>query len=286
MTETQTRVRIEKTKEHEINEHEINEHEISEHESVEPLLSFENVELVYPKTESLALTGLSFELYPGEFVYLAGPSGAGKSSLLRICMGMVKPTSGQVKFLSQRVDLLSGRVLAGLRRRVGVVFQDFKLLEELSVYDNVAFVLRALELPEKLVQHRTYEALELVGLLRERGKLPDELSGGQTQRVAFARAIVPRPQLLLADEPTGNLDEENTQVLVELLETISQGGTSLLVATHNTQVLSETTHRILHLEEGHLVTDLERRSDIAEATSGDDLVLDVIESLESFENET
>ncbi len=204
-----------------------------------------------------ALHALSFALEPGEFAFLVGPSGAGKTTLLKLINREIRPTSGEVWVDGMAAHGLDVKQVPELRRRVGVVFQDFKLLPRLTVLENVAFALQVtdISITEQESRDRALDALEAVGLGERAEAFPAELSGGQQQRVAIARAVVTQPPLLIADEPTGNLDMETAWQIMDLLDDIASFGTAILLATHNVDIVTKMQRRILTLVEGHLVRD-------------------------------
>ncbi len=202
-----------------------------------------------------ALIDVSLRVEKGEFVFLVGTTGAGKSTLLRLINREMLPTSGRVIVSGQDVADLRYHQIPHYRRQMGVVFQDYELLPNLTVWENVAFVLRVLGMGRKEVRQRTTWALELVGLLKRCRHRPEELSGGEQQRVAIARAIVNEPPLLLADEPTGNLDPDTSWDIMQLLSHINARGTTVVVASHDIAVIERMNRRIVRLEAGQLVSD-------------------------------
>ncbi len=202
-----------------------------------------------------ALVDVSLRVEKGEFVFLVGTTGAGKSTLLRLINRELLPTSGRVIVSGQDVAELRYHQIPHFRRQMGVVFQDYELLPNLSVWENVAFVLRVLGMGRKEVRQRTTWALELVGLLKRCRHRPEELSGGEQQRVAIARAIVNEPPLLLADEPTGNLDPDTSWDIMQLLSHINARGTTVVVASHDFAVIERMNRRIVRLEAGQVVSD-------------------------------
>ncbi|HUK12571.1 MAG TPA: cell division ATP-binding protein FtsE [Thermoanaerobaculaceae bacterium] len=202
-----------------------------------------------------ALRGISTHVERGEFVYLTGPSGAGKSTFLRLLYRAELPDSGRIIVDDYELARLRHRDVAEFRRRLGVVFQDFKLLRRRTVGENVTFVLSLLALPEKEQQRRAYLVLKQMGLQHRVNAFPDELSGGEQQRVAIARALVLQPDLILADEPTGNLDPDRSHELLELLKTINYQGTTVVVATHDRALIEAHAARTLSLDHGRLVGD-------------------------------
>ena len=201
------------------------------------------------------LRDLSFAIPEGGFRWLLGPSGAGKSSLLRLMYLAVRPTRGRLLDpLGADIERAERRALPGLRRRIGVVFQDFRLLSHLSAYDNVALPLRLAGRPEGQIRADVLEMLRWVGLMDKLGARPAQLSGGEQQRVAIARAVICRPRLLLADEPTGNLDEVQAERLMQLLKEMNRIGTTVVVATHNDAMVARHVARSLRLDHGRLVS--------------------------------
>jgi cell division transport system ATP-binding protein len=217
------------------------------------------VELMYAtlrhREDNLALKDVCFRVDRKEFVFIVGPTGSGKSSLLRLMNGEMKPTSGEVWVDGEDVARMSGSAIPFLRRKIGVVFQDFRLLPERTLEENVAFALRVIGMHGKEVKRRTWEALDGVGLAHKGKMYPNQVSGGEQQRAAVARAIVNRPMLLLADEPTGNLDPETSLGIMELLEQINKSGTTVLVATHDHHNVDVMCKRVVGLREGEVVRD-------------------------------
>lgn len=202
-----------------------------------------------------ALQDININIDKGEFVFLIGQSGAGKTTFIRLLFREELPTTGQIMMGGRSIIRLSRKEVAVLRRNVGVVFQDFRLLPNLSVYENVAFALRVIECSNNDICQRVPEVLDLVGLGHKSGNLPSQLSGGEQQRVAVARAIVNKPMMLIADEPTGNLDPETSWGLMRLLSEINKAGTTVLVATHARDIVDVMKKRVLVLENGILVRD-------------------------------
>lgn len=202
-----------------------------------------------------ALKDINISIEKGEFVFLIGQSGAGKTTFIRLLFREELPTAGQIMLGGRSISRLSRKEVSVLRRNIGVVFQDFKLLPNLSVFENVAFAMRVTECAKNDIFQRVPEVLELVGLSDKRDALPAQLSGGEQQRVAVARAIVNKPMVLIADEPTGNLDPENSWGLMKLLNEINKSGTTVLVATHAKDIVDVMRKRVLVLEKGKLVRD-------------------------------
>ena len=225
------------------------------------MLRFESVGLHYQRSGAHAeksagpevLHDISFRLAPGAFRWLLGPSGAGKTSLLRLLYLDVRPTSGRLTLLGTDVASAPRRALPPLRRKIGVVFQDFRLLAHLSAFDNVALPLRLAGRPEGQIKADVKELLRWVGLLHRMDVGPAELSGGEQQRVAIARAVITRPALLLADEPTGNLDDGQAERLMLLFKELNRIGTTVIVATHNERLVSRHPAPALHISDGRLV---------------------------------
>ncbi|KRM20670.1 cell division ATP-binding protein FtsE [Latilactobacillus graminis DSM 20719] len=202
-----------------------------------------------------AIKDLSLTIESGEFAYIVGPSGAGKSTFIKMLYHQLRATSGKIEVAGFDLIGMKDRDVPYLRRKIGVVFQDFKLLPRLTVFENVAYAMEVIEAQPQAIKDRVLEVLELVGLKGEIRRFPNELSGGEQQRVAVARAIVNQPEVLIADEPTGNLDPETSDGIMDILEAINQRGTIVLMATHNKQMVNERTHRVLAIEDGRLVRD-------------------------------
>ncbi len=221
------------------------------------MISLRNVSLVY-QNGVRALDNVTLEIAKGDFVFLVGHSGTGKSSLLRLLYREQLPSSGEITVDGIRVERLRRGRVPALRRHLGVVFQDFKLLSDKTVWENVAFAMQVTGAHTKDVMRQVPRALDLVGLAHKSRMYPGELSGGEQQRTAIARALVNNPKILLCDEPTGNLDPSNTTEIMELLLRINLKGTTVLVATHNQAVVDRMRRRVVRLEDGRIVTDEER----------------------------
>ena len=221
------------------------------------MISLRGVSLVYPNGVR-ALDNVSLDIGKGEFVFLVGHSGTGKSSLLRMLYRETVPTGGEITVDGIRVDRLRRSRIPALRRHLGVVFQDFKLLSDKTVWENVAFAMQVTGAHTRDIMRQVPRALDLVGLSHKSRMFPGELSGGEQQRTAIARALVNNPKLLLCDEPTGNLDPSNTTEIMELLLRINLKGTTVVVATHNQAVVDRMRRRVVRLEDGKVVTDEER----------------------------
>lgn len=202
---------------------------------------------------SVALTDVSFRIRAGEFAFLTGPSGAGKTTLLRVIFGAEKPTSGYLLVNGVNVNRASGTRLSLLRRKIGFVFQDFKLVPTKTIFENVALALEVVGERPSIIRKKSRQALKLVGLVDRERSYPLQLSGGEQQRVAIARAIVKEPIVLLADEPTGNLDPELTQEIMVLFRSIHMKGTTVVIATHNRELMRDTAQRTIVLNRGRLV---------------------------------
>ncbi len=221
------------------------------------MISLRGVSLTYPNGVR-ALDYVSLEIAKGDFVFLVGHSGTGKSSLLRLLYHESTPTSGDIIVDGIRVDKLKRSRVPALRRHLGVVFQDFKLLSDKTVWENVAFAMQVTGAHSRDIMRQVPRALDLVGLSHKSRMYPGELSGGEQQRAAIARALVNNPKILLCDEPTGNLDPSNTTEIMELLLRINLKGTTVVVATHNQAVVDRMRRRVVRLEDGKIVTDEER----------------------------
>jgi len=204
---------------------------------------------------SHALRGISVQIDKDEFVYLVGPSGAGKSTFMKLIYREEVPTKGQIFVSGFNIGKLKQRKIPFVRRNIGVVFQDFRLLPKLNAYENVAFAMEVIEAPKKVIKRRVPEVLELVGLKHKMGSLPAQLSGGEQQRIAIARAIVNNPSVIVADEPTGNLDPETSWGIMKLLEEINFRGTTIVMATHNKDIVNSMRKRVIAIEQGLIVRD-------------------------------
>ncbi len=219
-----------------------------------PVIAFQNVWKTYPNGTD-ALRDVSLAVPEGDFVFLVGPSGAGKSSLVRLLIREERPTRGHLYVQGQELGAMRRRQLPRFRRSVGLVFQDFKLLPRLTVSENVAFALRTLGESRRAIHRRAVEALGTVGLAGLGGKYPSELSGGEQQRVAIARALVHRPALMVADEPTGNLDPATAWEIMQILLQINASGTTVVMATHNWEIVDLMRRRVVAIERGEIVRD-------------------------------
>ena len=202
-----------------------------------------------------ALDNVSLHVDEGEFVFIVGNSGSGKSTLIKLLLKELDPTAGTITVNGYALNKLRRGKVAKYRRGIGVVFQDFRLLKDRNVYENVAFAQRVIEKPTRVIKKRVPEVLTLVGLAEKYKSRPDQLSGGEQQRVALARALVNRPNILLADEPTGNLDPKNSFEIMKLLEEANERGTTVLVVTHNQEIVNEMKKRVITMKKGVIVSD-------------------------------
>lgn len=205
-----------------------------------------------------ALNGVNLEIQDGEFAFIVGPSGSGKSTMMKLMTGEIRPTSGKVYVNNFDLTTIKTKQLPYMRRTVGVVFQDFRLIDKKTVFENVAFVMRAVGTPPRIIKKRVPYVLDLVGVLHKARRYPDELSGGEQQRVALARALVNQPTILLADEPTGNLDPKNSWEIMKLLEQINENGTTVIVVTHNREIVNAMQKRVVTLRRGVIISDEEK----------------------------
>ena len=218
------------------------------------MLELQDVHKTYD-TGTIALNGISMKNDDGEFVFLVGPSGSGKSTIIKVLPAALRPTSGRARVNGFAVEKLRSRAVPYLRRTLGVIFQDFRLIGDKSVYENVAFAMRVIGAPEKEIQKRVPYVLELVGLETKGRRLPNELSGGEQQRVAIARALVNNPSVIIADEPTGNLDPARSLEIMMLLGQISALGAAVLVVTHERGRVNRVTKRGVAINEGKVISD-------------------------------
>ena len=218
------------------------------------MIELTNVVKTYD-TGTRALNGVSLKIEDGEFVFLVGPSGSGKSTIIKILTAELQPTEGSVHVNGFSLEKIRSRAIPYLRRTLGVIFQDFRLIENKSVYDNVAFAMRVIGAAEKEIKKRVPYVLELVGLENKGRRLPHELSGGEQQRVAIARALVNNPSVIIADEPTGNLDPARSLEIMMLLERINALGTTVMVVTHEKELVNRFTKRVVAINEGKVISD-------------------------------
>lgn len=219
------------------------------------MIRFDHVSKVYREQHGAALDDVTFEILRGEFVFLVGPSGSGKSTVLRHVLLEEHPTEGQVHVLGQDLAKISNRKIPYYRRNVGMVFQDFRLLVNKTVYENVAYAQKVIGRSRAHIRRSVADVLDTVGLAGKEDRFPHELSGGEQQRVAIARAVVNKPAILLADEPTGNLDPATSREIMRVLRRINKNGTAVLMATHDVSIVDEERQRVLELSDGELVRD-------------------------------
>jgi cell division transport system ATP-binding protein len=221
------------------------------------LIEMHDVWKTYPDGTH-AIRGINFQLNQNDFVYVVGSSGAGKSTFMKMIYREERPTKGTIFVNGFNLEKLKPRKIPFLRRNIGVIFQDYRLLPKLTVAENVAFAMEVIEAPKKLIKKRTAEVLELVKLRDKANSLPTQLSGGEQQRVAIARAIVNSPAVIIADEPTGNLDPDTSWEIMKLLEEINYRGTTILMATHNKEIVNTLRRRVIAIEKGQIVRDQAR----------------------------
>lgn len=219
------------------------------------MIRFENVSKNYPGTDHPALDNVNLEIEKGEFVFLVGLSGSGKSTFLRLVLREERPTTGIIHVAGKDLNTLPNHKVPELRRQVGTVFQDFRLLPNKTITENVAFALHVLGHTQKEINREVPEVLELVGLEDKGDRKPSEISGGEQQRVAIARAYVTKPPILIADEPTGNLDPATSVGIMKLLDRINREGTTVLMATHDSGIVDQMRKRVIELDQGHVVRD-------------------------------
>lgn len=221
------------------------------------MIAFQNVYKVY-NSQSTALEDVNMRINPGEFVCLVGRSGAGKSTLIRLLIGEERPTRGRVFFGQYEVNKMRNKELPSLRRHIGIVFQDFRLLATKNAYENVAFALEVAARPQREINDLVPQILDMVGLGDKMNNFPHELSGGEKQRVAIARAMVHSPEVIIADEPTGNLDPFHSWEIINLLQKINQLGTTLILATHEKEIVNALDKRVITLDRGRVIRDEEK----------------------------
>ena len=222
------------------------------------MINFDNVTKVYPNQNRPALQHCNVAVEKGEFVFLVGPSGSGKSTFLRLVLKEERPSQGHVYVAGKDLNKLNNWKVPHLRRRIGCVFQDFRLLPNKNVFENVAFALEVIGKPRRFITKVVPEVIDLVGLEGKQGRMPDELSGGEQQRVAIARAFVNRPMILLADEPTGNIDPATSIGIMKVLDRINRTGTTVVMATHDAAIVDAFRKRVVELEDGRVVRDQSR----------------------------
>ncbi|WP_123042198.1 cell division ATP-binding protein FtsE [Cohnella candidum] len=221
------------------------------------MIEMQDIWKTYPDG-TIALQGINVVIDRNEFVYVVGPSGAGKSTFMKLIYREEVPSKGQISVNGFNIGKLKQRKIPYVRRNIGVIFQDYRLLPKLSAYDNIAFAMEVIEAPRRTIKRRTMEVLDLVGLKHKANSLPAQLSGGEQQRVAIARAIVNSPAVIVADEPTGNLDPETSWGIMKLLEEINFRGTTIVMATHNKEIVNTMRKRVIAIERGTIVRDQQR----------------------------
>jgi len=220
------------------------------------MIKFQNVSKIYSQ-KTAALDNVSFEVAEKEFVSIVGKSGSGKTTLFKLILAEEKPSNGRIFFDSQEIQKIKSKELPFLRRKIGTVFQDYKLIHSKTAYENIAYAMEVIGASDKEVKKDVAEVLEIVGLTSKANNFPVELSGGEKQRVAIARALIHRPEVILADEPTGNLDPYNTLEIIRLLLKINKFGTTVFLATHNKTVINSLDKRVITLQDGKIVRDEE-----------------------------
>ncbi|NOU95132.1 cell division ATP-binding protein FtsE [Paenibacillus sp. LMG 31456] len=218
------------------------------------MIEMNDVWKTYPDGSN-ALRGINVKVDRNEFLYVVGPSGAGKSTFMKLIYREERPTKGSIFVNGFNLEKLKQRKIPYVRRNIGVIFQDYRLLPKMSVFENVAFAMEAIEAPKKIIKKRVLEVLELVKLREKAGSLPTQLSGGEQQRVAIARAIVNNPAVIIADEPTGNLDPDTSWGIMKLMEEINFRGTTIIMATHNKEIVNTMRKRVLAIEQGQIARD-------------------------------
>ena len=221
------------------------------------MIILENVKKTY-STGVPALDGIDLRVEKGEFVFIVGNSGSGKSTLIKLLMKELEPTEGKIYVNKRFINKITRRKLPQLRRDIGVVFQDFRLLEDRNVYDNVAFAMKVVEAPNRLIRGQVLSMLSMVGLLDKYKNFPSQMSGGEQQRVAIARALVNNPSILLCDEPTGNLDPENSWEIMKVLEEANRRGTTVVVVTHNMEIVDAMKKRTVTMNNGRIISDVKQ----------------------------
>jgi cell division transport system ATP-binding protein len=219
------------------------------------MVQMQNVTKIYESSNTLALDSVDLTINEGEFVFLVGPSGSGKTTIMKLITGEVRPTSGKVIVNNFNMTTIRRSKLPRVRRTLGVIFQDYRLIENMSVYDNVAFVMRVIGAPPREIRKRVPYVLELVGLEGREKRMPNELSGGEQQRVAIARALANNPSMIVADEPTGNLDPVRSLELMLLFEKINEMGTTIMVVTHEKELVNAFSKRVITIDGGHVISD-------------------------------
>ena len=219
------------------------------------MIRLEHVKMKYPASKTYALNDINIHIQKGEFVFIVGTSGSGKTTLMRLILKELEPTSGKIRLDGTDYAKIKKKHIPKLRRRIGVVFQNFRLLKDRTVYENVAFAQRVIETPTRFIRRQVPAMLTLFGLADKYKSYPKQLSGGEQQRVALARALVNKPEILLCDEPTGNLDPKNSWDIMRLLEDINSKGTTVVVVTHNKEIVNMMQKRVITLKKGEIISD-------------------------------
>ena len=219
------------------------------------MVQMNDVRMVYQSSGTVALDGVDLTINEGEFVFLVGPSGSGKTTIMKLITGEIRANDGQIIVNDFDMRRIKRRKLPKVRRTLGVIFQDYRLIENMNVYDNVAFAMRVVGASNKEIKKRVPYVLELVGLEGREKRMPNELSGGEQQRVAIARALVNSPRMIVADEPTGNLDPVRSLELMLLFEKINEMGTTILVVTHEKELVNAFSKRVITIDNGHVISD-------------------------------
>ena len=219
------------------------------------MVEMKDVKVVYQSSDTVALDGVSMSIKEGEFVFLVGPSGSGKTTVMKLITGEIRADAGQIIVNDFNMRTIRRHKLPKMRRTIGAIFQDYRLIENMNVYDNVAFAMRVVGAPNREIRKRVPYVLELVGLEGREKRMPNELSGGEQQRVAIARALVNNPRMIIADEPTGNLDPVRSLELMLLFEKINEMGTTILVVTHEKELVNAFSKRVIAIEGGHVTSD-------------------------------
>ena len=248
------------------------------------MIVFDNVTKYYKS--NVGLEKVSVHINKGDFVFLVGPSGAGKSTFIKLILKEIDATSGSIKVRGREVTTMSNRQVPILRRNIGIVFQDFRLLPKKTVYENVAFAMEIIHQPKSLIKKYVPQVLSMVGIASKANKYPDELSAGEQQRVAIARAIVNRPRILIADEPTGNLDPDTAWEIMQLLDQINKRGTTILIVTHAKDIVDKMGKRVIAIEKGRIVRDEFGLYGYAEALEGVESTFDTIQSARTFRSKS
>ena len=248
------------------------------------MIVFDNVTKYYKS--NVGLEKVNVHINKGDFVFLVGPSGAGKSTFIKLILKEIDATSGSIKVRGREVTTMSNRQVPILRRNIGIVFQDFRLLPKKTVYENVAFAMEIIHQPKSLIKKYVPQVLSMVGIASKANKYPDELSAGEQQRVAIARAIVNRPRILIADEPTGNLDPDTAWEIMQLLDQINKRGTTILMVTHAKDIVDKMGKRVIAIEKGRIVRDEFGLYGYAEALEGVESTFDTIQSARTFRSKS